>query len=63
MESGWQVLVFASHQIRLTSPQPAWQKIVVCIVCDGIDPCDKRALDVLAVLGVFQVRFDPTHSV
>lgn len=33
---------------------PAWQKIVVCIVCDGIDPCDKEVLDVLATVGVFQ---------
>lgn len=33
---------------------PAWQRIVVCIIIDGIDPCDKRALDVLAILGVFQ---------
>ena len=33
---------------------PAWQKIVVCIVCDGIDPCDKEVLDVLATVGVYQ---------
>ncbi|KAF7590200.1 Chitin synthase 2 [Aspergillus hancockii] len=24
---------------------PAWQKIVVCLVFDGIDPCDKNTLD------------------
>ena len=31
---------------------PAWQKIVVCLVFDGIDPCDKDTLDVLATIGV-----------
>jgi chitin synthase len=33
---------------------PAWQKIVVCLVCDGIDPCDKNTLDVLATIGIYQ---------
>ena len=33
---------------------PAWQKIVVCLVFDGIDPCDKGVLDVLATIGIFQ---------
>lgn len=33
---------------------PAWQKIVVCMVFDGIDPCDKDTLDVLATIGIFQ---------
>ncbi|KAI5805826.1 chitin synthase-domain-containing protein [Geopyxis carbonaria] len=33
---------------------PAWQKIVVCLVFDGIDPCDKDTLDVLATVGIFQ---------
>lgn len=33
---------------------PAWQKIVVCLVFDGIDPCDKGTLDVLATVGVYQ---------
>lgn len=33
---------------------PAWQKIVVCLVFDGIDPCDKEVLDVLATVGCFQ---------
>jgi chitin synthase len=33
---------------------PAWQRIVVSVIVDGVDPCDKRSLDVLAVLGVFQ---------
>lgn len=32
----------------------AWQKIVVCMVFDGIDPCDKNTLDVLATVGIFQ---------
>lgn len=33
---------------------PAWQKIVVCLVFDGIDPCDKNVLDVLATIGIYQ---------
>lgn len=33
---------------------PAWQKIVVSIIFDGIDPCDKETLDVLATVGIFQ---------
>lgn len=33
---------------------PAWQKIVVSLVFDGIDPCDKNTLDVLATLGIYQ---------
>jgi chitin synthase len=33
---------------------PAWQKVVVCIVMDGIAPCDKAVLDVLATMGVYQ---------
>src|SRR5450432_2262229 len=33
---------------------PAWQKIVVCIVMDGLDPSDKDVFDVLATVGVFQ---------
>ncbi|KAL9624323.1 MAG: hypothetical protein Q9160_001570 [Pyrenula sp. 1 TL-2023] len=33
---------------------PAWQKIVVCLVFDGIDPCDKGVLDLLATVGVYQ---------
>lgn len=31
-----------------------WEKIVACVVCDGVDPCDKGMLDVLATLGVYQ---------
>jgi chitin synthase len=34
--------------------EPAWQKIVVCIIMDGILPCDKAILDVLATVGVYQ---------
>lgn len=37
-----------------TKGGPAWQKIVVCTIFDGIDPCDKETLDVLATLGVYQ---------
>lgn len=33
---------------------PAWQKIVVCLVFDGIDPCDKETLDLLATVGIYQ---------
>ena len=33
---------------------PAWQKIVVVLIFDGIDPCDKETLDVLATIGVYQ---------
>nr|XP_036585044.1 chitin synthase [Colletotrichum truncatum]KAF6794812.1 chitin synthase [Colletotrichum truncatum] len=33
---------------------PAWQKIVVCLVFDGIDKTDKNVLDVLATIGVYQ---------
>ncbi|KAL3460385.1 chitin synthase-domain-containing protein [Aspergillus heterothallicus] len=33
---------------------PAWQKIVVCVIFDGYEPCDKNTLDVLATIGVFQ---------
>ncbi|KAL3459167.1 chitin synthase-domain-containing protein [Aspergillus heterothallicus] len=33
---------------------PAWQKIVVCVIFDGIEPCDKETLDVLATIGVYQ---------
>lgn len=33
---------------------PAWQKIVVCLVFDGLDPCDKDVLDVLATVGIYQ---------
>ncbi|KAL8739540.1 MAG: hypothetical protein Q9190_007666 [Brigantiaea leucoxantha] len=33
---------------------PAWQKIVVCLVFDGIDPCDKDTLNVLATVGIYQ---------
>lgn len=33
---------------------PAWQKIVVCLIFDGIDPCDKGTLDVLATVGIYQ---------
>lgn len=33
---------------------PAWQKIVVCLVFDGIKPCDKNTLDLLATVGIYQ---------
>lgn len=33
---------------------PAWQKIVVCLVFDGLEKADKNVLDVLATIGVYQ---------
>lgn len=33
---------------------PAWQKIWVCFILDGIDPCDKAVLDCLATVGLYQ---------
>lgn len=33
---------------------PAWQKIVVCMVFDGLEKTDKNVLDVLATIGVWQ---------
>lgn len=33
---------------------PAWQKIVVCLVFDGIEKTDKNVLDVLATIGIYQ---------
>lgn len=34
--------------------RPGWQRIVVALVFDGIDPCDKEVLDVLATVGLYQ---------
>lgn len=31
-----------------------WQKIVVSLIFDGIGPCDKNVLDLLATVGVYQ---------
>jgi chitin synthase len=33
---------------------PAWQKIVVCILFDGLDDIEKECLETLACLGVYQ---------
>jgi chitin synthase len=33
---------------------PPWQKIVICLLFDGLDPCDKNVLDVLATIGLYQ---------
>ncbi|KAI0535779.1 glycosyltransferase family 2 protein [Xylaria digitata] len=33
---------------------PAWQKIVVCLIFDGIEKADKNVLDVLATIGIYQ---------
>lgn len=32
----------------------AWKKILVVIVMDGIEPCDKNTLDMLATMGLYQ---------
>lgn len=32
----------------------AWKKIQVVLVMDGLDPCDKNVLDVLATMGLYQ---------
>lgn len=34
--------------------QPGWQRIVVSLIFDGIEPCDKETLDILATIGVYQ---------
>lgn len=34
--------------------RPGWQRIVVSLIFDGIDPCDKEVLDLLATVGVYQ---------
>jgi chitin synthase len=33
---------------------PAWQKIVVCLIFDGLDSVDKDVFDLLATIGVYQ---------
>jgi chitin synthase len=33
---------------------PSWQKLVVCIIFDGISAADPGALDLLAAMGVFR---------
>ena len=30
--------------------RPGWQRIVVALIFDGIDPCDKGVLDVLSTV-------------
>jgi hypothetical protein len=34
--------------------QPAWQKITVALIVDGLEPMDKSVLDILATVGVYQ---------
>lgn len=36
------------------SGQPAWTKITVALICDGLEPMDKSVLDVLATIGIYQ---------
>ena len=33
---------------------PAWKKIVICLVFDGIDPADPQVLDFLSTIGCYQ---------
>ena len=33
---------------------PAWQKIVVCLIFDGLDNVDKDVFDLLATVGIYQ---------
>jgi chitin synthase len=33
---------------------PAWKKIVVALIVDGLEPMDKSVLDILATVGVYQ---------
>ncbi|KIL70098.1 glycosyltransferase family 2 protein [Amanita muscaria Koide BX008] len=33
---------------------PGWQKIVVALIIDGLEPMDKSVLDILATVGVYQ---------
>lgn len=33
---------------------PGWQKIVVALIVDGLEPMDKSVLDILATVGVYQ---------
>lgn len=37
-----------------TNPPQAWKKIVVTLIMDGIEPCDKDVLDALATMGLYQ---------
>jgi chitin synthase len=37
-----------------SSGTSAWKNIVVCIVMDGIDPCDPGTLNMLETIGLFQ---------
>jgi chitin synthase len=33
---------------------PGWQRIVVTLIVDGLEPMDKSVLDILATVGVYQ---------
>src|SRR5271168_113507 len=34
--------------------EPAWKKITVALIVDGLEPMDKSVLDILATIGVYQ---------
>ena len=34
--------------------EPAWKKITVALIVDGLEPMDKSVLDILATVGVYQ---------
>ena len=44
-----------------TERGPAWQKIVVCTIVDGISTCAKSVLDMLATIGIYQDGIMETH--
>ncbi|OAA70804.1 class 2 chitin synthase [Akanthomyces lecanii RCEF 1005] len=45
---------FCSRSRSRTWGETGWQKIVVCIICDGRPKIHPRTLDALAAMGVFQ---------
>lgn len=50
----WRRPSTTGSQIESGSGTPAWQRITVVLVADGIGPMDKEVLDVLATVGVYQ---------
>lgn len=41
---------------------PTWQKLVICIIFDGLAAADPGALDSLAAMGLFQRGLMKTHA-
>ncbi|KAF7355286.1 Chitin synthase [Mycena sanguinolenta] len=40
--------------LNIQEGNPGWQKIVVALIVDGLEPMDKSVLDILATVGVYQ---------